>query len=98
VGAEVGAGGEVVVAVPGAVDGVGEEDPGVVVEEFESDGGGDGLGDEDRVVLALAGELGREFLGEGGEFGGRGGTHGRGRDGDEKRVDDYSIELGGGGW
>jgi hypothetical protein len=48
-------------------------------------------------VPALAGELGREFLGEGGEFGGRGGRHGRGRVGERERVDDYSIEVGGGG-
>jgi hypothetical protein len=85
VGAEVGAGGEVVVAVPGAVDGVGEEDPGIGVEELESDGGGDGLGDEEVVVgPALPGQLGGELGGEGGELGWRGGhwrAPGRGRDG-----------------
>jgi hypothetical protein len=77
VGAEVGAGGEVVVAVPGAVDGVGEEDPGVVVEEPEPDGGGDGLGDEEVVVGPLPGQLGGQLGGEGGEVWGRGGRHGR---------------------
>jgi hypothetical protein len=72
-GAEVGAGGEVVVAVPGAVDGVGEVQAGVGVEEFEADGGGDGLGDEDGVVPAPAGQFGRQLGGEGGEVGGRSG-------------------------
>ena len=71
--------GEVVVAVPGAVDGVGEEHPGVGEEELEADGGGDGVGDEEVVVGPLAGEFGREFGGEGGEVGGHGRTPGEGR-------------------
>jgi hypothetical protein len=81
----VGAGGVVVVAVPGAIDDVGDVEAGVLVQEAQADGGGDGLLDEQALVAGVGGELGAEFVGEGGDVG-REGRHGRGRRGRGRRV------------
>jgi hypothetical protein len=76
----VGAGGEVVVAVPGAVLVMGDVEPGVFVQEAQADGGGDGLLDEHALVAGVGGELGAKLVGEGGDVG-REGRHGRGSPG-----------------
>jgi hypothetical protein len=59
-----GAGGEVVLGVPGAFDGVGDQAAEIGVEDAEADGD-----DKDGVVSTRASQLGREFVGEGGEVG-----------------------------